>query len=84
MDYLGTFVENKNNVRVTLEGCYEFCQVYAEECQSYHFYTADGLGPQATRCDLYGATLPFVLESIDPTADGVWFDRECGDPDMYT
>lgn len=81
--YLGTFVENKNNVPVSLEGCYEFCQLYSAECASYHFYTAEGLGPRATRCDLYGATLPYVLESIDNTADGVWFDLGCGNPDAY-
>lgn len=81
--YLGTFVENKNNVPVSLEGCYEFCQLYSAECASYHFFTADRLGPRATRCDLYGATLPYVLESIDNTADGVWFDLGCGNPDAY-
>lgn len=82
--YLGTFVENRNNVPVTLEGCYQFCQLYAAQCDAYHFYHAAGLGPFATRCDLYGATLPYVLESVDNTADGVWFDRGCGNPEAYT
>lgn len=76
--YFAQFVENRNDVPVTLEGCYQFCRLYSQ-CYSYHFYEEPGL-EGATRCDLYGATVPYVLDSLDPNANGVWYDLNCGDP----
>ncbi|TAQ88347.1 hypothetical protein B7494_g3325 [Chlorociboria aeruginascens] len=63
--FLAEFVEDKDDVAVTLSGCYSFCAgVYGISmgCMSYDFYPEEGTG--APRCDLYGGS---VAQSLDST-----------------
>jgi len=76
--------ENEDNVPVTLEGCFQFCQVNSNPtpgkgCKSYYFHQRVGL-KGSTSCDLYGASVSSSLEKVDDSIDGVWFDLGCGDP----
>lgn len=82
--YMGTFTENKNNVPVTLEGCYQFCVINGRRnsgCKSYDFHEEPGLAGSA-RCDLYEQATYNVIGRLD-NSQGVWFDVGCGDPLKY-
>lgn len=84
---LGTFFENEDNVPVTLEGCFQYCQVTRSStpgkgCKSYYFHERDGL-KGSTSCDLYGASVTDSLAKTDDSVDGVWYDLACGDPLKY-
>lgn len=82
--YLGTFVENRNNVPVTLEGCYQFCRINGRRnvgCKSFYFHQQPGL-PGSARCDLYGQVTYNVIGSLD-NSQGVWYDLGCGNPVTY-
>lgn len=79
--YIGTFYENKDNVPVTLEGCYQFCRLNGQQgtgCLSYHFYEQAGLAGSA-RCDIFGQATYNVIRYLD-NSQGVWYDLGCGDP----
>jgi len=79
--FLAEFVENKDDVEVTLQGCYEFCAgVYGIDmgCRSYDFYPEEGTGEK--RCDLYGGSVAQSLASINNYVPNVWYDLACGDP----
>ncbi|RDW67802.1 hypothetical protein BP6252_09198 [Coleophoma cylindrospora] len=79
--FLAEFVEEKANVAVTLEGCYQFCVgVYGIDmgCESYSFFPEVGTG--APRCDLYGGSVAQSLDSINDYVPNVWYDLGCGNP----
>lgn len=81
---MGTFYENRNNVPVTLEGCYQFCRLngrHGTGCKSYHFHEQAGLANSA-RCDIFGEATYNVIAYLD-NSEGVWFDLGCGDPVNY-
>lgn len=82
--YMGTFVENSNNVPVTLEGCYQFCRINGRHntgCKAYYFHQQPGLAGSA-RCDLYEQATYNVIGTLD-NSEGVWFDLGCGDPESF-
>ncbi|KAK1714750.1 hypothetical protein BDP67DRAFT_577173 [Colletotrichum lupini] len=79
--FLARFVNNAPNVPVTLEGCYQFCASVmntTDGCKSYRFYPEKGLN--VPRCDLYGSTVAYALDSIDNDHPDLWFDLTCGSP----
>ncbi|RDW73968.1 hypothetical protein BP5796_07410 [Coleophoma crateriformis] len=79
--FLAEFVEEKADVAVTLEGCYQFCVgVYGIDmgCESYSFFPEVGTG--APRCDLYGGSVAQSLDSINDYVPNVWYDLGCGNP----
>ncbi|EFQ29230.1 hypothetical protein CGRA01v4_04906 [Colletotrichum graminicola] len=79
--FLARFVENAPGVPVTLEGCYQFCASVMDAtngCKAYRFYPERGLNVQ--RCDLYGSSVAYALDSIDNDHPDIWFDLNCGSP----
>lgn len=79
--FLAQFVQNRENVPVTLEGCYQFCHANFEDaggCRSYDFYLEPGL--DVPRCNLYGSNVAYALRSVDNSQPHWWFDAACGDP----
>ncbi|KAL0939405.1 uncharacterized protein CTRU02_206015 [Colletotrichum truncatum] len=79
--FLARFVENAPGVRVTLEGCYQFCNSVmstTDGCKAYRFYPEKGLN--VPRCDLYGSNVAYALNSIDNDHADIWFDLTCGSP----
>ncbi|KAF4851213.1 hypothetical protein CGCSCA4_v003366 [Colletotrichum siamense] len=79
--FLARFVENSPGVRVTLEGCYQFCASVmnaTDGCKSYRFYPERGLN--VPRCDLYGSNVAYALDSIDNDHPDIWFDLTCDSP----
>ncbi|TPX16616.1 uncharacterized protein E0L32_003557 [Thyridium curvatum] len=80
--FMAQYVQNKKDVPVTLEGCYQFCEASFKEnegCHSYEFYLEPGLG--APRCNLYSSSVAFSLRSIDNYQPNIWYDLSCGDPE---
>lgn len=77
----GTFYVNKGNTPVTLEGCFQYCQIYARGggCKSWNFREREGF-PGSAACDLYGESLTDVLASREGSEDSVWYDIGCGSP----
>ncbi|KXH62094.1 hypothetical protein CSAL01_10263 [Colletotrichum salicis] len=47
-------------------------------CKSYRFYPEKGLN--VPRCDLYGSTVAYALDSIGNDHPDLWFDLTCGSP----
>ncbi|KAK1599945.1 uncharacterized protein LY79DRAFT_664359 [Colletotrichum navitas] len=79
--FLARFVENAPGVPVTLEGCYQFCASVMDAtngCKAYRFYPERGLNVQ--RCDLYGSSVAYALDSINNDHPDIWFDLSCGSP----
>ncbi|TQN74386.1 hypothetical protein CSHISOI_01042 [Colletotrichum shisoi] len=79
--FLARFVENAPGVPVTLEGCYQFCASVmsaTDGCKSYRFYPERGLN--VPRCDLYGSSVAYALNSINNDHPDMWFDLTCGSP----
>ncbi|CRK41750.1 hypothetical protein BN1708_008563 [Verticillium longisporum] len=79
--FLARFVENSPGVPVTLEGCYQFCDSVMDAtdgCESYRFYPERDLN--VARCDLYGSSVAYALDSVDDYYPDIWFDIECGSP----
>ncbi|GKT48379.1 uncharacterized protein ColSpa_08560 [Colletotrichum spaethianum] len=79
--FLARFVENAPAVPVTLEGCYQFCASVMDAtngCRAYRFYPERGLN--VPRCDLYGSSVAYALDSIDNDHPDIWFDLACGSP----
>ncbi|KAJ0162357.1 hypothetical protein CTA2_4685 [Colletotrichum tanaceti] len=79
--FLARFVENAPGLPVTLEGCYQFCASVMSAtngCKSYRFYPERGLN--VPRCDLYGSSVAYALNSINNDHPDMWFDLTCGSP----
>ncbi|KZL88146.1 hypothetical protein CI238_04939 [Colletotrichum incanum] len=79
--FLARFVENAPGVPVTLEGCYQFCASVMDAtngCKAYRFYPERGLN--VPRCDLYGSSVAYALDSINNDHPDMWFDLTCGSP----
>ncbi|KDN70146.1 hypothetical protein CSUB01_02502 [Colletotrichum sublineola] len=79
--FLARFVENAPGVPVTLEGCYQFCASVMDTtngCKAYRFYPERGLN--VPRCDLYGSSVAYALDSINNDHPDIWFDLTCGSP----
>lgn len=47
-------------------------------CESYRFYPERDLN--VARCDLYGSSVAYALDSVDDYYPDIWFDIECGSP----
>ncbi|GKT55504.1 hypothetical protein ColTof4_07630 [Colletotrichum tofieldiae] len=79
--FLARFVENAPGVPVTLEGCFQFCASVMDAtngCKAYRFYPERGLN--VPRCDLYGSSVAYALDSINNDHPDMWFDLTCGSP----
>ncbi|KAK2026860.1 hypothetical protein LX32DRAFT_654400 [Colletotrichum zoysiae] len=79
--FLARFVENAPGAPVTLEGCYQFCASVMDAtngCKAYRFYPERGIN--VPRCDLYGSSVAYALDSINNDNPDIWFDLNCGSP----
>lgn len=80
--FFGEIYENRRNVDVTLQGCYQFCLLYSRNCRSYHFLDRQAAGGQP-RCEMYGARVAWEVSRFNTSAPGIWYDLGCGDPRRY-
>lgn len=82
--FIAEYIDNSNDVHVTLLGCYEFClgsNAATGGCMAYQFYPDLDLDMEGTetRCKLYGASVADSLMEFSYVPN-VWYDLGCGNP----